>query len=154
MEIMGFDRIWIRWLMACVSLVSFSVLLNGNSHGFIKPERGIRQADPLSPFIFILCAEALVSCLNSSEKAGRLHVIKLADACPLIHHLLFADDSLLLCKTNVEEAEEIVACLKLYGEASGQRVNKQKSSVIFGSLVPEETKSGIKAVLGIEIEGG
>lgn len=50
MEKMDFDRVWIRWIMACVSTVSFSVLLNGNSHGFIRPERGIRQGDPLSLF--------------------------------------------------------------------------------------------------------
>lgn len=154
LERMGFDRIWVRWIMACVTSVSFSVLLNGNSHGHFKPERGIRQGDPLSPFLFILCAEALVSCLNSAEAAGRLHGIKLTEHCPSIHHLLFADDSLLLCKANVEEAQEILNCIRLYGDASGQRVNQMKSSVIFGSLVPEVTKIEIKEVLGIEAEGG
>lgn len=134
MEKMGFDRVWIRWIMACVNTMSFSVLLNGNSHGFIRPERGIHQGDPLSPFLFILCDdEALVSCLNRAEEDGRLHGVKLATSCPAIHHLLFADDSILLCKTNRAEAEEIMACLRLYGEASGQRVNPNKSSVIFGS---------------------
>ena len=133
LEKMGFDRVWIRWIMACVTSVSFSVLLNGNSHGFIKPERGIRQGDPLSPFIFILCAEALVNCLQTSEEAGRLHGIKLSDSCPSVHHLLFADDSLLMCKANTEEAAELMDCIQRYGEASGQRVNYQKSSVIFGS---------------------
>ena len=151
---MGFDREWIRWIMACVSSVSFSVLLNGSSHGFIKPERGIRQGDPLSPFLFILCAEALVSCMNVSEEEGRLHGIKLSKSCPSVHHLLFADDSLLLCKANKEEAEEIVSCLKLYGDASGQMVNFQKSSVIFGSKIPASVKQEVQAILGIEKEGG
>lgn len=154
LERMGFDRVWIRWIMACVNSVSFSVLLNGNSHGYIKPERGIRQGDPLSPFLFILCAEALVSCLNTSEEAGRLHGVKLSDSCPAVHHLLFADDSLLLCKANAVEAAEILDCIQRYGEASGQLVNNLKSSVIFGSLIPEETKEEIKIILGIEKEGG
>lgn len=70
LENLGFDRVWIRWVMACVSTVSFSVLLNGRSHGFIKLERGIRQGNPLSPFLFILCAEALISCLNQAEVSG------------------------------------------------------------------------------------
>ena len=61
LEDMVFDRVWVRWIMACVSSVSFSVLLNGNSHGHIKPEREITQGDHLSPFLFILFAEALVS---------------------------------------------------------------------------------------------
>ena len=101
LEKMGFDRVWIRWIMACVTTVSFSILLNGTSHGFIRPERGIRQGDPLSPFLFILCAEALVSCLNSAEASGRINGIKLSASCPSVHHLLFADDSLLLCNANV-----------------------------------------------------
>lgn len=144
MEKMGFDRVWIRWIMACVTTVSFSVLLNGNSHGYIRPERGIRQGDPLSPFLFIMCAEALVSCLNSSEVAGRLNGIKLSASCPSVHHLLFADDSLLLCKANLEEAQEILDCLRLYGEASGQVVNLDKSSVIFGSKISDMVKTEVQ----------
>ncbi|KAL0711802.1 hypothetical protein Bca4012_018780 [Brassica carinata] len=150
LEKMGFDHSWIRWVMACVSSVSFSVLLNGDPHGYIKPERGIRQGDPLSPFLFILCAEALVGCLNSSEEAGRLHGIQLTASCPSIHHLLFADDSLLLCKANAVEASEIMACLKMYGDASGQMINRLKSSVIFGSKVTEALKAEVKGILGSE----
>lgn len=137
---MGFDHIWIRWVMACITIVSYSVLLNGKSHGFIKPERGIRQGDPLSPFIFILCAEALVSKLNHSEENGRLTGIGLSSSGPRIHHFLFADDSLLMCKANELESQEVVDCLKAYGEASGQRINFQKSSIIFGAQVPGAVK--------------
>lgn len=108
LERMGFERQWIRWIMSCVSTVSFSVLINGASHGFIKPERGLRQGDPLSPFLFILCAEALVNCLNQVETEGRLTGIKLATSGPAVHHLLFADDSLLMCKASVEEAAELI----------------------------------------------
>ncbi|XP_048598085.1 uncharacterized protein LOC125578967 [Brassica napus] len=154
MEKMGFDHIWIKWIMACVSSVTFSVLLNGNSHGFIRPERGIRQGDPLSPFLFILCAEALVSRLNTSESSGLLHGIKLTESCPSIHHLLFADDSLLLCKSSTAEAEEVMRCIKVYGEASGQMVNFQKSSIIFGSKVPENIKTSIQNITGIDTIGG
>lgn len=103
-------------MMACVSSVTYTVLLNGKPHGYIKPERGIRQGDPLSPFLFILCAEALVSCLNHSEAQGKLNGIRLATTGPSVHHLLFADDSLLMCKATQTEAEEIIRCLKLYGD--------------------------------------
>ncbi|CAA7036116.1 unnamed protein product [Microthlaspi erraticum] len=119
LEKIGFDRVWFRWIMSCVSSVTYTVLLNGRSHGYIKPERGIRQGDPLSPFLFIMCAEALVSCLNHSEAVGTLTGIKLAATGPAVHHLLFADDSLLMCRASKEEAGELNRCLKLYGDASG-----------------------------------
>lgn len=109
--------------MTCVTSVSFSVLLNGNSHGFLRPARGIRQGDPLSPFLFILCAEALISRLNASETEDRFHGIKLAISGPSVHHLLIADESLLLCKATSKEAEEIMLFLKEYCDASGQVIN-------------------------------
>ena len=153
LERLGFDRVWVRWVMACVSSVSYSVLLNGGSHGFIKPERGLRQGDPLSPFLFILCAEALVNCLNNAADRGRLHGIQIGALGPLVHHLLFAD-SLLICKANSEEAAEVLDCLNRYGDASGQRINLEKSSIIFGTKVDDAVKADVKLVLEINSEGG
>lgn len=110
--------------------------------------------DPLSPFLFILVAEALVNCLNNSASSGNLHGIQIGASGPSVHHLLFADDSLLICKASTMEAAEIMSCLKRYGDASGQRINLQKSSIIFGSKVDVEVKTEVKLSLGIELEGG
>ncbi|XP_013607556.1 PREDICTED: uncharacterized protein LOC106314175 [Brassica oleracea var. oleracea] len=154
LEKMGFARDWIRWVMACISSVSYAVLLNGQSHSFIRPERGIRQGDPLSPFLFILCTEALVNVLNQSETQGKVHGIKLSSSCPAVHHLLFADDSLLMCDATVCENEEIKSYLKLYGDASGQVINTSKSSIIFGSGISQQQKMEIQEVLDIMKEGG
>ena len=89
----GFDIKWVRWIMMCVSTVSYNVALNGIEFGIINPKRGLRQGDPLSPYLFILCAEVLVSLLKNAEARGLLHGCKVSLGAPTISHLLFADDS-------------------------------------------------------------
>lgn len=154
MEKLGFNLQWIKWVMYCVTSVTYAVLINETAHGLIKPERGIRQGDPLSPFLFILCAEALVSLLKRAEEKCDLTGVRASVSGPAIHHLLFADDSLLLCKANKEESSELKRCLQEYGRASGQSINYQKSSIIFGAKVPPEIRTEVKDCLNIQKEGG
>lgn len=90
-----------QWIMSWVRSISFYVLLNGSSYGFVKPERGIRQGDPLSPFLFILCMEALVHIMNKAEQDRRLTWMRLTQDCPSIHHILFVDGNLFLCRANL-----------------------------------------------------
>lgn len=71
-----------------------------------------------------------------------------------MHHLLFADDSLLMCKADVLESAEISRCLALYGEASGQQINKLKSSIIFCDKIEATVKRNVKRILEIDKEGG
>ncbi|XP_026398414.1 uncharacterized protein LOC113294224 [Papaver somniferum] len=79
----------------CVSTVSYSILLNGIPTGFFQPERGLRQGDPLSPYLYIICSEALSSYIDSLQKKGVVEGIKVCKDSPEMTHLLFADDSLL-----------------------------------------------------------
>ncbi|XP_023644256.1 uncharacterized protein LOC111832150 [Capsella rubella] len=122
---LGFDIKWVTWIMSCVRSVSYSVLINGSSYGFFKPERGIRQGDPLSPFLFILCAEALVHIMNRAETSGILTGMRLAAECP-----------------------------SLYGRASGQEINFQKSSLTFSKKMDPIMKRLISLLSGITQEGG
>lgn len=101
---LGFNSQWIVWVMSCIRSVSYTVLMNGESFGHITLERGIRHGDPLSPFLFILCTEALVHVMNIAEQNGAITRMKLTRNCPSIHHLLFADDSLFLCRAKLSNA--------------------------------------------------
>lgn len=150
----GFDNVWIQWVMACVELVTYSVLINGQSFGFIQPERGLRQGDPLSHFLFMMCTEALIHLFQKAERERRLSGIQFSENGPAIHDLLFADNSLFSCEVTDAQCEEVKRCLQQYGSISGQVINFEKSSVTFGSNVAEEVKIRLKDKLGIQNEGG
>ena len=61
---LGFHERWISLMMMCIKSVSYSVLLNGEPKGLIRPTRGIRQGDPISPYLFLLCGEGLSAMLK------------------------------------------------------------------------------------------
>lgn len=102
-----------------VCIYCYSVLINGQPYGHIIPGRGIRQGDPLSPSLFVLCTEALIHILNQAERRGKISGIQFYNSGTSVNHLLFADDTLLVCKANKEECEEIMKCLSTYEQISG-----------------------------------
>ena len=151
---MGFAEQWVTWIKWCISSVSYQIMLNGEPKGSIKPMRGLRQGDPLSPFLFIILTKALISQIKGAEAEGRLTGLKIAQANPAVSHLRFADDSLFFCKADVQQCAELMNIINNYGVASGQQLNTSKSSILFGSKVPNDVKQGIKTAVGIHKEGG
>lgn len=102
----------------------------------------------------MLCTEGLTHLLNKAEEEERLSGLKFTEYGPSIHHLLFADDSLFMCKATVLQAFELQSILMAYGEVTGQVINVQKSAISFGRLVDQDVKNAISQVLGIFKEGG
>lgn len=149
---LGFNHQWVSSIMRVVSTVTFSVLFNGHRLENFKPTRGIRQGDPISPYLFLLAAEGLSCLLRSRGISENLVGIQVAPTAPPVNHLLFADDSLLFFKANIGAAVEVNNALQSYCQASGQRVNLNKSSIHFGKGCPDQIRGDMKSVLQVSNE--
>jgi hypothetical protein len=119
MSKMGFSERWISLIMACVRTVSYSILVNGQVVGYIILNRGIRQGNPLSPYLFLLCAEALSSMLSKAKRTWIITRVPTSKKGPKLSHLFFADDSLLFCKANSVEWRRLTKFLEAYEIALG-----------------------------------
>ncbi|XP_042964722.1 uncharacterized protein LOC122298944 [Carya illinoinensis] len=147
---MGFSKEWTELVMSCVSSVKYSILINGTPQQKFCPKRGLRQGDPLSPYLFILCSEVLGLLLDQAEQKGFISGFPFARGRLLVNHLFFADDSLLFCKANALEWSRLFGILKMYEYASGQRLNMDKTAVYFSSNTRAEAKEVILAAAGLE----
>lgn len=145
----GFNETWIDRIMTLVQSVTYSFLQNGNEFGKVVPQRGVRQGDPISPYIYILCAEGLSAIVRRNEEAGLLHGCKIARGAPTISHLLFADDCYFFFKATKSEAGVMKRILARYESISGQMVNYNKSVVTFSPNTNEESKREVCAELGV-----
>ena len=112
-----------------ITTVSYSILVNDEPKGVIVPSHGLRQRDPLSPYLFIFCAEGLNALLRNAVAEGVIHGFSICRNGPKLTYLFFADDCLIFCRSNVEECNKIQELLALYETALGQMINKEKTTV-------------------------
>jgi len=147
---LGFDEKWVSLVMRCVTTVSYAALVNGQPTEWFKPHRGLRQGDPISPYLFLLCAEGLSSLILDSVNKKKLHGMQIAKGAPCISHLFFADDSLIFARANVTEAQHILEVLHLYEQGSGQIVNLDKCEVSFSRNVGEQSRNILQRSLGFK----
>jgi hypothetical protein len=146
---MGFGRKWIEMIMMCVKSANFEILVNGIPTGRIYPSRGIRQGDPISPYLFLLCAEALSTLLTKADRRGELTGAPTSKKGPRLNHLFFADDSLLFCKATPYHWRKLTALLNSYEKASGQRLNQAKTSIFFSRNTTINVQQEILKMAGI-----
>ncbi|WCJ29809.1 Retrovirus-related Pol polyprotein from type-1 retrotransposable element R2 [Euphorbia peplus] len=150
MKQMRFPHSFIKLIMSCLSSVSFSFLINGKAAGYMIPSRGLRQGDPLSPYLFVLCAEALSALTRRSEMRKEIHGVKASRYGPSVSHLLFADDSLFFARAAMDECHSIKQILSCYENASGQRINFDKTEIIFSKNVSSEMRANIRNFLEVK----
>ena len=115
----SFDQLWVARIMKYIISVSYQVLINEEAKGNIIPSQGLRQGDPLSPFLFILCTEVLISHIRHADRDKTITCIKIARESPSISHLRFADANLFFCRAEESQCKELVRIIDVYGEASG-----------------------------------
>ncbi|CAL1383818.1 unnamed protein product [Linum trigynum] len=146
---MGFNGIWRGWIYECLKSASFSVMMNGAPSGYFSPTRGLRQGDPLSPLLFVLCTEGFSALLRKAIAEKKLEGVKVAPRAPRVSHLFFADDSYLFLRGTLQECENMMVVLNEYEELSGQRINLNKSAVCFSKNVVREDQEFLAEVLGV-----
>ncbi|KAL4033168.1 hypothetical protein IC575_006254 [Cucumis melo] len=129
LEIKNFPNSWRKWIRGCISNVTYSVIINGRPQGRIKANRGLRQGDPLSPFLFVIAMDYLTRLLTHLKVSGAIKGVSLNNNCN-ISHILFADDILLFVEDNDCFLNNLRMTLSLFEKASGLKINLSKSALV------------------------
>lgn len=131
LDAFGFNKKWINLVFECIATPRISILVNGASEGFFEISRGLKQGDPLSPFLFIIMAESLGRVINWAREKGQLVGIKITSNMEPITHQQFVDDTMLFGSSSHMEAKRIKKILNNYTSISGQEINTMKSNITF-----------------------
>lgn len=147
----GFQEEWTRLIIMCVTTVSYSVLINGEPKGKITSTKGLCQRDPISPYLFLLCAKGLKAMLWREEREGLISGISVCRGAPRISHLLFTVDYIIFGEASGREGNRVLKVLDDYERESGQKLNREKTSLFFSKNTRREIQEEIKNSFGAQI---
>lgn len=147
----GFCSDWVKSVMKMVSSVSYKYKVNGFVSQKLVPHRGLRQGDPLSPYLFILAADALSLMLTNAKEKGMIQGVQLCEGAPILTHSFFADDALLFVRATTDNIYQVVKILNSYTAASGQKINLSKSGVICGKHMDGRLKIRLASLLQMQL---
>ncbi|GMI82239.1 hypothetical protein HRI_001893200 [Hibiscus trionum] len=136
-----------RIIMHSVTSSSFQIQWNGILSRPFWPQRGIRQGDPLSPYLFVLVMERLGHLINAAISSGEWKPFRFVRNGIPVSHLFFADDLILYAKALHNQASTIQQVLSTFGLHSGHRVNKRKTEIYFSPNSPPSVQAEISALL-------
>lgn len=145
----GIPALMISWIHKCISTAHFTVSLNGGTHGYFRASRGLRQGDPLSPYLFVLAMEGFHGIM---QKAVQLPQFKYHWRCAKnnITHVCFADDLLVFCHGNRDTVGVIRQALEEFSDHSGLQINLAKSAMYLTGITRAE-KEDIERAGGIKL---
>ncbi|GAU45807.1 hypothetical protein TSUD_87100 [Trifolium subterraneum] len=147
----GFPPGMIEVIMHGVTTVTTNVKWNGARTEYFRPYRGIRQGDPMSPYLFVLCMDKLSHMISQAVDGGKWVGIRAGRAGPIISHLMFADDLLLYGKATAEHMQCVIKVLDDFCILSGQKVSQEKTSILFSKNVPQEVKTMLQNISGFRV---
>ncbi|XP_057417986.1 uncharacterized protein LOC130712164 [Lotus japonicus] len=147
----GFDEAWVGLVMILVRGVTYRYKLNGSTGSELQPRRGLRQGDPLSPYLFILAMDFLSHMLLNAQNSNLLKGVNLARTAPPLTHLSFADDAILFAKAEEGELYQMQKILDQLSKASGQRINTSKSGLLNGKTMDPRKRKTLADILHVEV---
>ncbi|KAL0445014.1 UNVERIFIED_CONTAM: LINE-1 retrotransposable element O protein [Sesamum latifolium] len=150
LQIFNFPPRFVAWILECVTTVSYSISLNGGPYGFFKGERGLRQGDPLSPFLFVLIMEMLNLIIRARIRNSGLFSFHWRCKELEIAMLSFADDLLLFSEADVNSITLFKDALMEFSDASGLEANPSKSVILLSKSAADMSTS-IQTVLNFQI---
>ncbi|GLU05147.1 hypothetical protein SLE2022_222630 [Rubroshorea leprosula] len=146
MDRMGFGAKWRKWIRECLSTARISILINGSPTMEFTTSKGLRQGDPLSPFLFLLVGEGLCGLVKKAESEGLFQGVDIGTSGMRLSLLQFADDSVFMGKACADSLRVVKAILHWFEWISGLKVNFNKSH-LYGFNVSEGWLKGAAAIL-------
>ena len=124
---MGFPPRWCLWVKGILDSTRSSRRVNGSPTFEFHCEKGVRQGDPLSPYLFLIFMEALTSILNKASELGEFEGVRLPNGGPILSHLFYADDALIVGKWSNANMKKTSRLLRIFYLCSGLKINIHKS---------------------------
>jgi hypothetical protein len=137
---------FVTWVRECITTPRFSIALNGSLVGYFKGGKGLRQGDPLSPYLFVLAMEVFTKLLHNKVRGSQY--FQYHPYCERQHltHLCFANDLMLFVAADIPSIKLIKEGLEEFRMLSGLSVNQSKSEV-FCANVPSDLQAQILSIL-------
>lgn len=133
-----FPALFITWIEQCITTPQFSVSVNGQTSGYFKSSRGLRQGDPISPYLFVLAMEVFSRLMKSSFAAGFINFHPRTEDLD-ISHLMFADDIMVFFDGSSSSLQGVSDTMDLFASWSGLKMNCEKTQLFTAGLEPADS---------------